>query len=403
MSSPKEISHDDLDRAGRALMLLRASAWWAPPLPSGPELSLRGYPLAGGINPRTGLQAVFNWYNDDPEADPPIYNRAYVCGSISDHWKEGFRAPLSLLPFSVDFYVEALGRGQHFPVYTIAKYWDPANEYAEIDNIEIVLDKNNLGVGIIFSVGTHRPGGGATYIPDSVVAQADRIGKWHTSAVDMDGDDMVWTLNGTEVRREVNVRAGWEAQAAVQGHCVVAGWEIGGNWPGKPLSEAPASQPADPTTGTPWPCGVRLRNLIVGGQPAPLSGEAGGVINRQEWGDLLAAANWDAAAARAATPQRWIASLPFGHYPTEAQPTWFNAGDLRLYGNDEHASKSNDTWTGEGSTTIVNALAGEGWSDPYLIRVIGSDPPSSGNALITSDDDRLIAANGDVLIYGGPI
>ena len=320
-------------------------------------LTLRGYPVSGTVSgaTRTGGQDTYQWFNPDD-------TRAYVAGSMSDHIKHNGRGINELLPIEFDMTVNALGRGQHFAAWLYRQDWESAVRPSEVDFIEVVIDGSNLPAGILYSTGSHRPSGGSSYVSDAQISQANRVGVRHTVRTEFDGNDMVWKVDGTEIRRETNVKATWEAEGAV--FDLAFTWEIGGSWPGAVVDETPKGQPADPTTATPWPCEVVIHSLNVAGKEYDFSGNDGAVINRNEWYAIVEANAFD---FNTIPDEEWIASFSFGK-----NLSGFNAGDLRLFGNNSLAVMANDTWNGQdddGADIAVFLDETDGWPDPFLIKV----------------------------------
>ena len=336
-------------------------------------ITLRGYPLTGryDVNARTGHQADFDWYMDS------LGWPAYVSGQMSDHAKIGLRNPTTILPVEFEFFVEAIGRGQHFAAWVCGNGWDPSNYPSEIDIIEINVDGNNTAAGLLYSMNSHHPASTSqTFIGNDVISQADRIGKWHKIRCEFIGSDMVWKLDGSEIRRETNVLASWTNDSLDMS--LIFSWEISGNWPGDCLTEQPCGRIADPTVSTPWPCGVHLRNIKVADTLLDLSGDDGKVITTAQWQAYVAAQNTWGNPSSTVFTERWCTTFPFGY--TVPDGAW-SLGNERLYSNNSTTSGCNDTWQGTGGSALPvrEALLVDGWDDPSVLRVhrvAASDPPS---------------------------
>ena len=324
----------------------------APPEPEVAVMTLRAYPVSGnpGVDPGTpksGYQDHYNWYHS-------LGARAYPSCVITNALSTGPVQFQDFLPFSIDVNV-TMGRGHHGSVW-----WhvgsttdgDPTGlTNSEIDLCEYVVDANNLGVGLFISQGTIGADGDGAY-EFGVTTET-----WRTHSIEVDGSDLVWKIDGVEKHRQAS--APWLTLPVM----LVVGFEIGGNWPGLPVDDDPKGQPADPTAGTPWPAEMRLRNLIIAGVNTNFAGEYGEVFDQQ-----VAGFPWYDGTDFGAY---WNAGYPFGY----KRAVSYSYGDRRLFGNDGKEAACGNGWLGNtfdaspGTTSIVEALVADGWSDPFLHRV----------------------------------
>lgn len=321
-----------------------------------PTMILRGYPVSGdpgtagnpGVD-ASGFQAIYEWNHAKGE-------RSYVVGHVSDHISQGYRDLSAMLPIEMEYRITLFGRGMHLAVWTSHKDWDSATFPSEVDLLEYAITGSDPSAGIVVAVSTHRPGGGSSAVSNDFMPQADRIGKWHSLKLDWDGNDLVWYINGFQVRREADTKSLWTDIPQI----FQISWEIGGNWPGLPLTEEPGGQPADPTTDTPWPCEAQFRNMSFAGVPVDLAGAGGQIINSN---DYLARhiANGN---TKPTVSERWAASFP-PYYGDADGPVM---GWLRLTTNNDKGVACDNNWTGHadapggmGTLTVQEMLVAEGW------------------------------------------
>ncbi|MCB1972042.1 MAG: hypothetical protein KDG54_16690, partial [Geminicoccaceae bacterium] len=261
--------------------------------------------------------------------------------------------------------VEAIGRGQHFAAWICGSGWNPGAYPSEIDIIEINVDGNNTAAGLLYSMNSHHPASTSqTFIGNDVISQADRIGKWHKIRCEFIGSDMVWKLDGSEIRRETNVLASWTNDSLDMS--MIFSWEISGNWPGDCLAESPLGRVEDATVTTPWPCGIHIRNLKVADILLDLFGDDGKVLTTAQWQAYVSAQNTWSNPETTVFTERWCTSFPFAF----SLASW-NLGNERLYSNNSTSSGCNDQWRGPGNTAppVREALMLDGWDDPSVLRV----------------------------------
>ena len=324
-----------------------------------PVMTLRGYPISGtvgstgGDTPQrtaTGFQNDYTWYHA-----PNM--RAYPTCVLSNTLRTGGLPFRDYLPFSIDVNM-TMGRGHHGSVWWhVGSNFDGepvgATHY-EIDLCEYVVDGSNLAAGLFVSQGTHStvPADDGGDYAFGITTQV-----WRNHAIAEEGNDLVWRVDGVETYR--TPKAPWLDVNMM----LVIGFEIGGGWPGPPVDDLPKGQPADPTTGTPWPAEMRLRNMVMGGVPISFDGQYGQVYEPQS----ADAAPWTGQNLA----EYWNAAWPFGY--NRISPYGF--GERRLFGNSTREAVCGNNWYGNtlenspGNKTITQALIEDGWPNPSVIQL----------------------------------